>query len=156
MIFFYVGIGLAMMTAVLGIFETSITLNKNNYTSKSKPVDEDNLILQRQNDRKFLQMLNDIKGTSLGSGQDICQNIKNGFVDQLNPNYSILSNYSILNNYNTGIPSNSSHSRLINGCDLINGSHRVVIVPSSNENNTYKIYSCIINIEPICPFESID
>tara|TARA_B100000579_G_scaffold358094_1_gene314334 strand:- start:367 stop:837 length:471 start_codon:yes stop_codon:yes gene_type:complete len=153
MIFFYVGIGLAMMTTVLGIFETSITLNKNNYTSKSKPVDENSLILQRQQDKKFLQMLNDIKGRSLGSGQLICQNLKNGFTDQLDPNYSILSNYSILNNYNAGIPSYTSHVRLTNGCDLINGLHRVVIVPSSIESNTYNLYSCIIDLEPKCPFE---
>tara|TARA_Y100001968_G_C19347668_1_gene712951 strand:+ start:752 stop:1222 length:471 start_codon:yes stop_codon:yes gene_type:complete len=156
MIFFYVGIGLAMMTTVLGIFETSITLNKNNYTTKSKAINEDKLILQRQQDKKFLQMLNDIKGRSLGSDQVLCQNIKNGFVDQFDPNYTILSKYSILNNYTSGIPSNTSHIRLKNGCDLINGSHRVVIVPSSIESNTYNLYSCIIDIEPKCPFELVN
>ena len=32
MIFFYVGLGFAMMTTVVAIFETSTTINKNQYT----------------------------------------------------------------------------------------------------------------------------
>ena len=98
-------------------------------------------------------MLNDIKGTSLGTGQLICQNIKNGLTNELDTNYSILSKYSVLNNYISGVPSYASHSRLKDGCDLINGFHRVVIVPSSIESNTYNLYSCIIDVEPKCQFE---
>lgn len=156
MIFFYVGLGFAMLTTVLAIFETSTTINKNQYNVGSKAINSDKIILRRQNDKKFLQMLNDIKGTSLGSGQLICQNIKDGFTNELSPNYSILSNYSILNNYNSGIPSYTTHSKLINGCDLINGDHRVVIVPSSIEINTYNLYSCIIKTDPKCPFELVN
>ena len=98
-------------------------------------------------------MLNDIKGISLGSGEDICQNIKNGMVDELDSNYSVLSNYSILNSYNTGLASYYSHPRLQNGCNLTYGSHRVVIAPSSSEINSYNLFSCIIEIEPKCNFE---
>ena len=156
MIFFYVGLGFAMLTTVLAIFETSTTINKNQYNAGSKAINSDKVILRRQNDKKFLQMLNDIKGTSLGSGQLICQNIKDGFTNELSPNYSILSNYSILNNYNSGIPSYSSHSKLMNGCNLINGDHRIVIVPSSIEINTYNFYSCIIKTDPYCPFELVN
>mgnify|MGYP001303115955 CR=1 FL=1 len=156
MIFFYVGLGFAMMTTVIAIFETSTTLNKNQYNISSKAINSDKVMLRRQNDKKFLQMLNDIKGTSLGSGQSICQNIKDGFTNEINPNHSILSNYSILNNYTSGIPSYTNHSKLMNGCDLINGEHRVVIVPSSFEINTYNLYSCIIKIDPKCPFELVN
>ncbi len=156
MIFFYVGLGIAMMTTVVAIFETSTTLNKNQYSTKSKSSDPDKTILQKQNDKKFLQMLNDLKGKSLGSGNAICQNIKNGFESSLDTNYSILSNYSILNNYNPGIPSYTSNIRLKNGCNLANGFHRVVIAPSRNESNTYNLYSCIIDIEPKCPFELVN
>ena len=156
MIFFYVGIGFAMMTTVVAIFETSTNINKNQYTIKYKSIDSDKLILKKQNDKKFLQILNDIKGISFGSGEIICQNLKNGFEDEDDSNYSILSSYSILNTYNSGIPSYSSHSRLKNGCDLVNGFHRVVIVPSSIENNTYDLYSCIIDVEPKCPFELVN
>tara|TARA_B100000965_G_C19353092_1_gene652690 strand:- start:163 stop:633 length:471 start_codon:yes stop_codon:yes gene_type:complete len=156
MIFFYVGLGFAMMTTVISIFETSTNINKNQYTIRNKINYTENITLRRQNDKKFLQMLNDIKGSSLGSGQLICQNIKNGFTDQLNPNYSILSNYSVLNNYNYGVTSSSTHSRITNGCSLINGAHRVIIVPSSNEVNTYNLYSCIVEIDPRCPFELVN
>ena len=153
MLFFYVGLGLAMMTTVIAIFETSTTISKNKYTIKNRSIDADKIIIKKQNDKKFLQMLSDIKGTSLGSGRLICQNIKNGLTNELDSNYSILSKYSMLNSYNAGIPSYASHSRLKDGCDLINGNHRVVIVPSSIETNTYNLYSCIINVEPKCQFE---
>ena len=156
MIFFYVGLGFAMMTTVISIFETSTTINKNQYTIRTKTINTEKITLRKQNDKKFLQMLNDIKGNSLGSGQLICQNIKSGFTDQLNPNYSILSNYSVLDSYNYGVPSSSTHNRITNGCSLINGAHRVIIVPSSSEVNTYNLYSCIIEIDPRCPFELVN
>ena len=156
MLFFYVGIGLAMMTTVVSIFEISTTINKNQYTIRSKSIDSDKLFFRKQNDEKFLQMLNDIKGISLGSGQSICNNLKNGFTDELDTNYYILSQYSNLNSYNSGIPSYTSHNRLANGCDLVNGYHRVIIVPSSLESNTYNLYSCIIDVEPICKFELVN
>ena len=156
MIFFYVGLGLAMMTTVVAILETSTTLNKNQYTNRSNSMDPYKLIEQRQNDKKFLQMLDDLKGQSLGTGDSICQNIKNGLTDELDSNYSILSNYSFLNNYNYGIPSYSTNARLENGCNLVKGFHRVIIVPSSNESNTYSLYSCIIDVEPKCSFEMVN
>ena len=153
MIFFYVGLGIAMMTSVVSIFETSTNISKNHYTIRRKTIDSNKVIFKKQNDKKFLQMLNDIKGISLGSGQLICQNIKNGLTNDLDTNYSILSNYSMLNNYNSGVPSYASHNRLKDGCDLVNGNHRIIIVPSSIENNTYNLYSCIIDVEPKCQFE---
>ncbi len=156
MIFFYVGLGFAMFTTVVAIFETSTTISKHDYINKSKILDANKIIFQKQNDKKFLQMLNDIKGTSLGSGPNICQNIKSGFVDELDPNFSTLSNYSVLNTYNSGIPSYTSHPRLKNGCNLINSFHRIVIVPSPIEANNYSLYSCIIDIEPKCSFEFLN
>ena len=109
MIFFYVGLGIAMMTSVVSIFETSTNISKNHYTIRKKTIDANKAIFKKQNDKKFLQLLSDIKGTSLGSGQLICQNLKNGFANELDANYSILSNYSMLNSYNSGIPSYASH-----------------------------------------------
>ena len=155
MIFFYVGLGFAMMTTVISIFETSTTLNKNQYTNRSISLDTDKLIEQRQNDKKFLQMLDDLKGQSLGTGDSICQNIKNGFTDELDSNYSILSNYSFLNDYNYGIPSYSTNVRLENSCNLVKGFHRIIIVPSSIENNAYNIYTCMTPIFIFCCHQHI-
>ena len=156
MIFFYVGLGYAMMTSILSIFQIATTINKNQYTTRNNSVNSNKLFFQKENDKKFIEMLNDMKGIPLGSGELICENLKNGFTDELDDNYSILSNYSILDSYNTGIPSYSTQPRLINGCNLVNGYHRVVIVPSSMETNTYNLYSCIVKVEPQCPFELVD
>ena len=153
MIFYYAGIGFAMLTTVVAVFETSTTINKKQFINKTIAVDEEKIILQKQNDKVFLQMLNDIKGKSLGVGQEICQNIKNGFTDSSNPNSYILVNYASLNNYDIGIPSYSDHVRLKNGCQFIKDSHRVIIVPYTDELNSYKLYSCLIDIEPKCDFE---
>ena len=156
MIFFYVGIGFAMMTTVVAIFETSTNINKNQYPIRINKIDSDKILLQKQNDKKFLQILNDLAGISLGSGQLICQNIKDGYENQSNSNYSILSKYAIINNYKSGIPSYTSHNRLKNGCDLVYGFHRIVIVPSNVNNNSYNLYSCIIGVDPKCPFELVN
>ena len=156
MIFFYVSIGLAMLTTIVAIFETSLSINKNQYTTRKKQIDSGKIILQKQNDIKFLQMLTDLKGKSLGSGQLICENLKNGYTNQLDSNYYIISKYSLLNNYTSGIPSYTSHSRLKDGCDLVYDSHRVLIIPNKIQDNTYKLYSCIIEVEPKCPFEVVN
>ena len=152
--FFYVGLGFAMMTSIVSIFEVSTTIRKNHHlTDTSISRQEDKLLIKNQNDKIFLKMLGDLKGISLGSGEEICQNIKDGLTNVSNTNYSILSNYSILNNYSYGVTSSSTHPRLNNGCSLIYDSHRIIIVPSSLENNHYNLYSCNIDIEPKCTFE---
>ena len=138
MIFIYAGLGFAMLTTVVGIFEMSMTINKRQFIDESKTIDPDIRLLQNQNDRQFLSLLKELEGISLGSGQDICLNIKNGFTDELDPNYSKLSKYSILNNYTTAIPSYSVHQRLKNGCELIKDSHRIIIVPNPVVLNKYK------------------
>ena len=156
MIFLYIGLGFGMLTTVVAIFQASTTINKNQYLNNSIPVDSNKILLQKQNNKKFLQMLNDIKGKSLGSGQQLCQNIKTGYNNVLDSNHSILSNYSVLNTYSSGISANTTHSRLNNGCELVYESHRIIIVPSTLENNSYNLYSCIVDIEPTCDFESIN
>ena len=154
MMFFYVGLGFAMMTSIVSIFEVSTTIRKNHHlTDTSISRQEDKLLIKNQNDKIFLKMLDDLKDVSLGSGEEICQNIKNGLTNESNTNHSILSNYSILNNYSYGVTSSSTHPRLNNGCSLIYDSHRIIIVPSSLENNHYNLYSCNIDIEPKCTFE---
>lgn len=153
MIFFYAGLGFAMLTSVVAVFETSTILNKKQFINKTISLDAEEILLQKQNDKIFLQMLNDIKGNNLGIGKEICQNIKNAFTDSSDPLNYILVNYISLNNYDLGIPSYSDHARLKNGCEFIKDSHRVIIVPTNNEPKSYKLYSCLINIEPKCSFE---
>ncbi|AIQ97330.1 hypothetical protein [Prochlorococcus sp. MIT 0801] len=153
MLFFYVGIGFGMFTTIFAMLQTSMILNKKVYINDKKLLDPNEFNLRKPNDKKFLQLLNEMSGVSLGSGNEICQNIKNGFTDKLDTNYTILSKYSELNIYEPGIESNTNHSRFIGGCDLVKDSHRVIIVPNSTDINTYNLYSCIINTEPKCIFE---
>ncbi len=153
MIFFYAGIGFAMLTTVVGLFEISTNINKKQFINKSILLENEKILLQKQNDKIFLQMLTDLKGKPLGLGQEICQNIKSGITDASNPNHYILNNYTSLINYNSGIQTFSTHVRIENGCELIQDSHRVIIVPNSLETNSYNLYSCLINIEPKCSFE---
>ena len=153
MLFFYVGIGFGMIATIIAMFETTMFLNKNNFVNYKKSVPINQSILRQQNDMKFLQLLNDLNGVPLGSGKEICQNIKSGFTDELNNNYIIFSKYSALNTYEFGIESNTNHSRLNGACNLVNDSHRVILVPDSTEINSYNLYSCVTNIEPNCTFE---
>ena len=153
MIFFYVGIGFAMLTTVVALFETSTIINKKQFMNESITSDNEKILIQKQNDKIFLQMLDDMEGKSLGTGQEICQNIKAGITDPWNQYHYILKNYTNLNAYNLGIQSYSNHIRLKNGCQLVQNSHRVIIVPNPMEGNTYNLYSCVINIEPKCTFE---
>ena len=153
MLFFYIGIGFGMIATIIAMFETSMFLNKKNYISEKNSFEQNELSLRETNDKKFLQLLNDLKGISLGSGKDICLNIKNGFTNELNTNYIIISKYSELNIYEPGIDLNTNHSTFTGGCNLVKDSHRVILVPNSTDNDSFKLYSCITNTEPKCTFE---
>tara|TARA_Y100001968_G_C19425848_1_gene754323 strand:- start:1275 stop:1745 length:471 start_codon:yes stop_codon:yes gene_type:complete len=156
MLFFYIGLGLSMFTTVVQIFEISTTISKQSYINKPKTSDSYEVLIKRQNDRRFLKLLNDIEGNSLGVGSNICVNIKKGITDELDSNYAILSKYSELSSYNTSIPLSSTHPRFHDGCALSNNSHRVLITPSLFKPNTYTIYSCIMDVQPECSFEQIN
>ena len=93
MLYFYIGLGFSMFATVVQIFELSTTISKQSFINQPPIADLDKVLLKRQKDRRFLQLLNDINGNSLGEGADICINIKKGITDELDSNYSILSNY---------------------------------------------------------------
>ena len=156
MLFFYVGLGLAMFSIVIKVFEVSSSISKQSYINKAKVLSIDKVLIRNQNDKIFLQLLNGMEGISMGTGKDICLNIKNGITDESNPSYSILSKYSALNSYSVGNFVYSSHPKLSDGCSFNSGSHRVIVVPKKHNPNQYSIYSCIISIEPKCRFEIID
>ena len=155
MLFFYTGIGFAMFTTVLAMLQTSAALNKNQFLDKIIKIDADKILLRKKNDTKFIQLFAELGSRSLGSGQMICSNLKTGFTDISDPNYSILNKYSTLNSY-TQIEVNSLNSRLISGCGLNHKNHRVVIVPNSDESMKYNFFSCIIETSYVCKFEDID
>ena len=155
MLYFYVGLGLAMFTIVIQVFELSTTISKQSYINKTNDLNIEKILIKNENDKNFLKLLKDINGTQIGTGMEICTKIKNGINDESDPNYSILSKYSVLNSYNIGDYLYSSHPRLVDGCNFIKDSHRVLIVPV-NTQGEYSLYSCIIDLKPACRFEFIN
>ena len=53
MLFFYVGLGFAMYTAILGIFEMSLLISNQRFMNKTKLINSQDIILQRNNDKVF-------------------------------------------------------------------------------------------------------
>ena len=151
MIFLYVILGMFMFTNITSIFEMSTAINNQKIFDRPSVDSSNILISKREKDRRFLKLLSEVDNT-LGSGNSLCDNIIDGISNTDNNNYSILSNYQDLKNYQQGIPISSQHSTFINGCNLNNGNHRVLIVPTQNNQMNYLFYSCLSN-GLVCRFE---
>ena len=151
MIYFYVGLGIAMLTGIISVFEMATTITRQQMNNRPPKYDDNERIVQKQNDRRFLQLLNE-STESLGEGNELCLNIKEGMSNINNSNFSLLSKYNDLLDFNPGIPIYSSHSSFINGCDLNKGKHRLIIVPNNDISIKYSLYSCL-TISSKCKFE---
>ena len=92
MLYFYVGLGIAMLTGIISLFEIATTLTKQQILSRPPKYDENELIIKKQNDKRFLQLLNE-PIESLGVGNQLCLNIKYGISNINNDNYSVFSKY---------------------------------------------------------------
>ena len=71
MVFFYFGLGLAMFSIVIKVFEFSTIISKQSYINKSKALSNEKVLIRSQNDKIFLQLLNEINGISMGNGNTI-------------------------------------------------------------------------------------
>ena len=151
MIFLYIILGMFMFTNIISIFEMSTAINNQKIFDRPSQDSGNLLISKREKDRRFLKLLSEVHHT-LGSSTSLCNNIIDGISNDESNNYSILSKYSDLENYRQGIPITSQHSSFINGCNLNSGNHRVIIVPSQNNQTNYLFYSCLSN-GLICKFE---
>ena len=151
MIYFYVGLGIAMLTGIISVFEMATTITRQQMNNRPPKYDDNERIVQKQNDRRFLQLLNE-STESMGEGNELCLNIKDGMSNINNSNFSLLSKYNDLLDFNPGIPISSSHSSFINGCDLNKGKHRLIIVPNNDISIKYSLYSCL-TISSKCKFE---
>ncbi len=167
MLFFYIGLAFVMYTATLGIFEMSILISNQRFMNKTKFVNSQDIILQKNNDKVFLDLLNEIDEFNTSSNfydlgliekENICLDISYSLTNNDGKYYSILTgpNYNILNSYNPGIKSFTPHPRFANSCSLVNDSHRVIINNNESNYDEYSYYSCIIDIDPICRFELVD
>ena len=151
MIYFYIGLGFSMIAGITSLFELATTITKQQIFNESYNLNNNELLVKKQNDRRFLKLLLESTG-SLGSGNNLCSNIKDGMTNIDNPSFSILSKYNDLIDFNPGIPVSSSHTNFLNGCDLNKGKHRVIIVPSNQNTIQYNLYSCL-TLNSKCNFE---
>ena len=151
MIFLYAILGMFMFTNIISIFEMASAINNQQTFDSPKSYNNDLLLSKREKDRRFLKLLSEVNN-SLGSGNSLCQNLIDGITNNDNNNFSVLSNYNDLANYKQSIPINSQNPLFANGCDLNSASHRVLIVPSQDNPNSYLFYSCISD-GLVCKFE---
>ena len=61
MLSFYLVLGFAMYTAILGIFEMSLSISNQRFINKSKLLNSDQIIIQKNNDKIFLNLLESIQ-----------------------------------------------------------------------------------------------
>ena len=167
MLSFYLVLGFAMYTAILGIFEMSLSISNQRFINKSKLLNSDQIIIQKNNDKIFLNLLEsiqeynlvyDFEDENIKKQNDICLDIHYSlnYEDGIYSSILSRSEYNTINSYNPGVNSYSTHSRFINSCSLVSDSHRVVIYDDDSNTDEYSYYSCILDMDPICRFELVD
>jgi len=150
MTYLYAGLGLAMLTAVMAMFQVAMGLTQQQIVSQP-PQDRYLNSVGRSNDRKFLRLMNVINAGS-GPGST-CDKIKD-VIDKDKQKPSINQEFHDLYAYGQGLVISSSHFRLDGACALPNGSHRVLIAPAPAGAKGYRLFSCLITgSDDQCGFE---
>ena len=141
MIYLYAGLGIAMLTGIMAIFEMGLSLTGSSLLSSR--VDPYTLEIEvKEMDRKLLSVLEDPNEFSSGiSGLEICQRLE--LVDSLQDNWPFESAQEVEGNIFPG------------ACVMNAGSHRVLVSPDpSRQHHSYQLYSCLLQeAEQNCLFE---
>lgn len=132
---------MAMLVAIMAMFEManglmgqqiSASPREDPYTSSEYPTA----------DKRFLRLLRQLDDSATCSS--ILVELKS------NPDFNDLKSYQ------PGEPTKSIHSRFVNACALTDGSHRVLVVPSSGASILrYQLFSCVLRNNLACTFESL-
>lgn len=151
MTYLYAGLGLAMLTAIMAMFEMASGLT--NQQMMTSPADDGySLSVWKNDDQRFLKLLDSADAT-WGSGSPLCAKI----LDQIKPGQP----YGDLSGYTPGQTGDSAHPSLAGACVFQKNEHRIVInrsdsVSSASTGSTlYRFYAC--NPQPqfgvVCSFE---
>jgi len=144
MTYLYAGLGIAMLTAVMAMFQIAMGLSQQQMVSKP-PRDAYLKSVWQSNDQQFLRLVKTMD-SGWGAGPTLC--------DKIRQTIAASSTYSSLSDYGPGLVSPSSHPRLMGACALANGSHRVLIAPTPAGATGYRLYSCLIKAGDVeCGFE---
>jgi len=153
MTYLYAGLGIAMLTAVMAMFQVAMGLTQQQIVSQPREDSYLNSELQ-SNDRQFLRLINVINAAS-GPGST-CDKIKD-VIDKDKQKPSINQDFYNLYAYRQCSVISSRHPRLTGASALPNGSHRVLIAPAPAGAKGYRLFSCLItDSENPCGFEISD
>jgi len=144
MTYLYAGLGIAMLTAVMAMFQIAMGLTQQQIVSKP-PQDTYLKSVWQSNDQQFLRLIKTMD-SGWGTGSTLC--------DKIRQTIATTSMYSSLSDYGPGLVSSSSHPRLMGACALANGGHRVLIAPAPAGATGYRLYSCLVKAGDVeCGFE---
>lgn len=144
MTYLYAGMGLAMLTAIMAMFQISSGLTKQQIFSRP-PVDSYLKSVWQSNDQQFLRLI-ETMDSSWGSSSTLCEKI----LQAVGPG----STYPNLSNYVKGLETANGHPRLSGACVLGQGPHRVLVVPSTFGGRSHRLYSCVLTKGVSCDFEA--
>ena len=145
MTYLYAGLGIAMLTAIMAMFQIATGLTQQQISSKP-PTDSYLKSVWQSNDQQFLRLIETMDGT-WGTGSVLCQKIIQTVATG--------GAFPGLAGYVESLGTASLHSRFVGACVLGSGSHRVLIAPkpASSTGASYRLYSCLLSSGVACNFE---
>ncbi len=144
MTYLYAGLGMAMLTAIMAMFEMASGITGQQMFSRP-PVDRYMQSAAQGADRQFLELIS-IADSSWGSGDALCTKI---LAEIEKPG----SRYGGLAGYTRSVATTSGHLRLTGACVLAKGEHRVLVAPVAGAGRSYGLYSCAPQNASSCLFE---
>ena len=145
MIYLYAGLGMAMISGISAMMQIGVNLIaiERLFPLKDKTYNEYYLRL----DQQIMKILYNQSVPDSDSGIDICEYIKDAFKDEYkNPEYKIAEDFDKEGNKKTF----SKGKLFTNACALESlpdedlRKHRVLIIPTVEEEYKYGLFSCII------------
>tara|TARA_Y100000739_G_C20580806_1_gene452714 strand:+ start:945 stop:1376 length:432 start_codon:yes stop_codon:yes gene_type:complete len=136
----YIGLGIAMMSAISAMMQIGSNVNNLMFLSTLKPNKYYESTLPSY-DRRVMDILNNYSGPDT----DICSNIKVNLNDSLYEDGELF--------LSTGTQTPSTNSLFVGSCVLVNKeiNHRVLI--NKNDNGSFNLFSCYVKDQTFCPYE---
>ena len=135
LIYLYVGLGMAMLTAIMAMFEMASGITNSQIFSRP-PVDPYMQLGSQAADLQFLALIG-AAHSSWPSGDALCTKIE----EEINKSGVI---YPDLVGYTRSQATLSNHLRLAGACVLVKGQHRVLVTPRAGVGSFYGLYSCAL------------
>ena len=139
MTYLYAGMGIAMLTAIMAMFEMANGLTGQQLFARPprRPYFQSSF---QTYDKSLLSLVQSMDSSWT------CKTVR----EELDNNEL----YSDIKMYQDGIPSTSTDLNLIGSCILSYGGHRVLIAPAPTGSTvSHRFFSCLLTNDVICSFE---